>query len=113
LKLALPLLEEAEICRDETSLIFPRRQALAHLAGARLEMGDVAGALAVVEDAFAVPAEDVRSRVVALRVLAQVLTAAGDAPAGLFAGRQAVALSGATEMRSELLASERVVAALR
>jgi tetratricopeptide (TPR) repeat protein len=113
LKLALPLLEEAEICRDETSLIFPRRQALAHLAGARLEMGDVAGALAVVEDAFAVPAEDVRSRVVALRVLAQVLTAAGDAPAGLFAGRQAVALSGATEMRSELLASEKVVAALR
>jgi tetratricopeptide (TPR) repeat protein len=112
LKLALPLLAEAEVCREETSLIFPRRQALAHLAGVRLETGDVAAALSGIEAAFAVPAEDVRSRVVALRVLAQVLTAAGDRPAGLLAGRQAVALAGATEMRSELLASEKVVAKL-
>jgi len=112
LEQALPLLAEAEICRDESSLIFPRRQALAHLAGVRLETGDVAGAMTGIHDAFAVPAEDVRSRVVALRVLANVLTAAGDAPAGLRAGRQAVALAKSTELRSELLASEKVVAAL-
>ncbi|MDQ1700640.1 MAG: hypothetical protein QOG34_2503, partial [Frankiaceae bacterium] len=112
LKLALRLLAEAEICRDETSLIFPRRQALAHLAGVRLETGDVAGALSGIRDAFAVPAEDVRSRIVALRVLAHVLTAAGDAPAGLCAGRQAVALAGSTEMKSELPASEKLLAGL-
>jgi class 3 adenylate cyclase/tetratricopeptide (TPR) repeat protein len=111
-KLALPLLAEAEICREETSLIFPRRQALAHLAGVRLETGDVAGAMTGIHDAFAVPAEDVRSRVVALRVLAHVLTAAGDPTAGRFAGRQAVALAGATEMKSELGASQKVLAAL-
>jgi class 3 adenylate cyclase/tetratricopeptide (TPR) repeat protein len=113
LKLALPLLAEAEICREETSLIFPRRQALAHLAGVRLETGDVAGALTGIGDAFVVPAEDVRSRVVALRVLAQVLTAAGDPVAGRYASRQAIALAGATEMRSELAASERAAATLR
>ncbi|MBV9098800.1 MAG: tetratricopeptide repeat protein, partial [Frankiaceae bacterium] len=112
LKQALPLLAEAEICKDESSLIFPRRQALAHLAGVRLETGDVAGAMSGIEDAFAVPAEDVRSRTVALRVLANVLTAAGDAPAARVAGRQAVALAGATEMRSELEATEKVIAAL-
>jgi tetratricopeptide (TPR) repeat protein len=110
---ALPLLREAEVCREETSLIFPRRQALAHLAGALLETGDVSGALSSIRDAFSVPAEDVRSRVVALRVLAQCLTAAGDRPAALLAGRQAVALAGATEMRSELLASEKMVKAMR
>jgi len=113
LERALPLLTEAEICKDETSLIFPRRQALAHLAGVRLETGDVAGAMSGIQDAFAVPAEDVRSRIVALRVLANVLAAAGDPTAARFAGRQAVALAGATEMRSELGASEKVVAALR
>jgi class 3 adenylate cyclase/tetratricopeptide (TPR) repeat protein len=113
LKLALPLLAEAEICRDETSLIFPRRQALAHLAGVRLETGDVAGAMTGIYEALAVPAEDVRSRIVALRVLAHVLNAAGDQPAALCAGRQAVALAGATEMRSELAASEKVLADLR
>ena len=112
-KLALPLLAEAEICRDEASLIFPRRQALAHLAGVRLETGDVAGALTGIHEALAVPAEDVRSRVVALRVLAHVLAAAGDSPAARYAARQAVALAGATEMRSELAASEKVMADLR
>ncbi len=112
LKLALPLLAEAEICREETSLIFPRRQALAHLAGVRLETGDVAGAMTGIHDALAVPAEDVRSRIVALRVLANVLDAAGDRPAAVYAGRQAVALAGATEMRSELAASEKALAAL-
>ncbi|MDQ1747716.1 MAG: hypothetical protein QOD07_1979 [Frankiaceae bacterium] len=109
---ALPLLAEAEIVKAEASLIFPRRQALAHLAGVRLETGDVAGAVSGIQDAFAVPAEDVRSRIVALRVLANVLAAAGDPTAARFAGRQAVALAGATEMRSELGASEKVLTAL-
>ncbi|MDQ1704509.1 MAG: hypothetical protein QOF18_875 [Frankiaceae bacterium] len=109
---ALPLLREAEAHRHG-SLVFPRRQALAHLAGALLESGDARRALAVAGEALREPAEDVRSRVVALRVLAQCLAAVGDRPAAEFASRQALALAGSTEMRSELPASERVLTSLQ
>jgi class 3 adenylate cyclase/tetratricopeptide (TPR) repeat protein len=109
---ALRLLREAEEVHEAGSLVFPRRQALAHLAGGLLESGDVAAALATVQRALAVPAEDVRSRVIALRVLAQCLARAGDGPAASFAARQARALATATEMTSEVAACERLVAAL-
>jgi hypothetical protein len=72
-----------------------------------LESGDVSGALRTVHEAFAAPAEDVRSRTVALRVLAQCLAAAGDASGAAAAGRQAVALSASTPMGSERAASAR------
>ncbi|HET7529610.1 MAG TPA: adenylate/guanylate cyclase domain-containing protein [Mycobacteriales bacterium] len=108
---ALTLLHDAEACR-EGSLVFPRRQALAHLAGALHEAGELRQALQVANDAMQVPAEDVRSRVVALRVLAQCLASCGDDPAARVAVRQAVSLSSATEMRSELAASRRAEAAL-
>src|SRR4051812_14954299 len=110
---ALQLLREAEAAQEAGSLIFPRRQALAHLAGALLETGDVTAALATAQRAIAVPAEDVRSRVVALRVLAQCLSQAGDEPAAAMAARQALALAGSTEMRSEVASSEKLVAATR
>jgi Flp pilus assembly protein TadD len=93
--------------------VFPRRQALAHLAGALLESGEASQALAVADEALAEPAEDVRSRIVTLRVLAQCLAAVGDRPAAEFASRQALALAGSTEMRSELSASERVLTSLQ
>ena len=109
---ALRLLREAEAAQEAGSLVFPRRQALAHLAGALLETGDVRAALTTAQRAIAVPAEDVRSRVVALRVLAQCLARAGDVPAASTAARQAVALAGSTEMRSEVVASEKLAAAL-
>jgi len=98
---ALKLLHEAQPYR-EGSLLFPRRQALAHLAGALRESGEPHEALRIANEAFGVTAEDVRSRVVALRVLAQCLAACGDSTAAEFALRQAVALAGATEMSSEL-----------
>ena len=106
---ALPLLKEAAAVEDEGTLVFPRRQALAHLAGALLASGDVATAVRTSQQALSVAAEDVRSRVVALRVLAQCLTRAGDVPAGLMAARQAVALAEATEMRGERDASHRLL----
>lgn len=106
---ALPLLREAEACREGT-LVFPRRQALAHLAGALLETGDEAEARRAIADAFATPAEDVRSRVIALRVLAASLATA-DPPAAVAALRQAVALARATETTSELPATERALSA--
>jgi hypothetical protein len=45
-------------------------------------------------------------------VLGNCLLAAGDLPAARFAVRQAIALSGATEMRGELSASQKALAAL-
>jgi tetratricopeptide (TPR) repeat protein len=106
---AVPLLEEAALAPDQGSLMFPRRQALAHLAGARLEFGRVDEALRTAQRALAVPAEDVRSRVIALRVLAQCLARAGDAPAAHYAARQAMALAAATELVSERAATERLL----
>ena len=61
---------------------------------------------------MAQPAQDLRSRIVTLRVLGTCLAAAGDLPAARFAVRQALALSGATEMRGELAASQKALAAL-
>jgi class 3 adenylate cyclase/tetratricopeptide (TPR) repeat protein len=110
-KEAVELLREAQVVSD-ASLAFPRRQALAHLAGGLLELGETAEALRVAHEALAQPAQDVRSRVVALRVLSNCLLAAGDLPAARFAVRQAIALSGATEMRGELSASQKALSAL-
>jgi tetratricopeptide (TPR) repeat protein len=108
---AVELLREAQLV-DDSSLAFPRRQALAHLAGGLLELGETAEALAVANQALSVPAQDLRSRIVALRVLGNCLAAAGDVPAARVAMTQAVALSGATEMKGELTASQKALAAL-
>ncbi len=108
---AVELLREAQVVQD-ASLAFPRRQALAHLAGVLLELGEPTEALQVVQQAMKVPAQDVRSRIVTLRVLGSCLAANGDVPAGRLAVRQAVALSGATELRGELTASQKALAAL-
>jgi class 3 adenylate cyclase/predicted ATPase/Tfp pilus assembly protein PilF len=109
---ALALLREAEVV-DDGSLAFPRRQALAHLAGVLLELGEPGEALRVVHAAMGQPAQDLRSRIVTLRVLGACLAAVGDVAAARFALRQAVALSGATEMRAELGASQKALDALQ
>jgi class 3 adenylate cyclase/tetratricopeptide (TPR) repeat protein len=108
---ALALLREAEQHRDG-SLLFPRRQAMAHLAGALLEAERPRDALDAAHAALAVPAEDVRSRVVALRVLAGCLGAAGDGPAAAAALRQAVAVARSTQQVSERDTTEQALAAL-
>jgi tetratricopeptide (TPR) repeat protein len=111
-KEAVVLLREA-VLEQNSSLAFSRRQALAHLAGGLLELGESAEALEIANQALGVPAQDLRSRIVALRVLGNCLAVAGDLPAARVAVTQAVALSRATEMRGELTASERALAALR
>jgi class 3 adenylate cyclase/tetratricopeptide (TPR) repeat protein len=108
---AIGLLRAAQRVR-EASLMFPRRQALAHLADALLAEGDVADALATAHEAMAEPAQDLRSRIVALRVLGACLEAAGDSPAARFALRQSVALAGSTQLRSELPASQHALQAV-
>lgn len=112
LQQALSLLAAATAIGDEPSLIFPRRQALAHLAGALNDAGEHDRALVTAGQALRVPAEDVRSRVVALRVLAQCLSSVGDAPAARFALRQAYALACATEQVSERQATRAALRAL-
>jgi tetratricopeptide (TPR) repeat protein len=109
---AVALLREAQVV-DDSSLAFPRRQALAHLAGALLELGEPEEALAVVHQAMAQPAQDLRSRIVTLRVLGACLAAAADQPAARVALRQAVALSRSTELRAELPASQKALDALK
>jgi class 3 adenylate cyclase/tetratricopeptide (TPR) repeat protein len=107
---ALRLLGRAATVSDDPSLLFPRRQALAHFAEALLQAGDTAQALEVAERALAVPAEDVRSRVIALRVLADCLVRVGDRPAAVGALRLARAVCQVTEQVSERTATD---AALR
>jgi predicted Zn-dependent protease len=91
------------------SLLFPRRQALAHLAGVLLEQGDPEGALTTVMRALSTPAEDVRSQVVTQRVLAQVLLARGDVPGAVAAAAEALRLVRERGVDGELGATRKLV----
>jgi tetratricopeptide (TPR) repeat protein len=108
---ALELLDAAQDI-TEPSLLFPLRQALAHRAGALLEAGRAEEALATARQAVAVPAEDIRSQVVALRVLGATLGACGDRAGAQAALEEALAIATATEQRTEVAATERALAAL-
>jgi class 3 adenylate cyclase/tetratricopeptide (TPR) repeat protein len=88
------------------SLLFARRHALASYASALLADGRVESALSWIRRAQAVPAEDVRSRVVTAQVLARVLLAAGDPVAARAAADEAVALAYSTQQASERVAAE-------
>jgi hypothetical protein len=58
----------------------------------------------------ATPAEDVRAQVLALRALGSALRASGDEPAANAALAQALELSRSTGQRSEVAATERLLA---
>lgn len=90
-------------------LLFPLRQAQAHLSGTLLELGRTAEALAAAEMAVATPAEDVRSLVLALRSLGAARRAAGDEPGALEAITQALEVALSTGQRSEVAATERLL----
>jgi tetratricopeptide (TPR) repeat protein len=109
---ALELLAEVAGRGGTPSLVFPRRQALAHYAGALLEAGRVAEAVEWAVRAQEVPAEDVRSRIVALRVLAAVRAAVGDVPAAQDAALAARELAYATEQVGERAATDGVLGRL-
>jgi class 3 adenylate cyclase/tetratricopeptide (TPR) repeat protein len=108
---ALELLDAAESVQ-EPSLLFPLRQALAHRAGALLEAGRAEEALACAERAAAVDAEDIRSQVVALRVLGAARAACGDPAGAREALESALAVASSTEHVTEVAATERALAAL-
>ena len=91
---------------EEPGLLFPRRQALAHRAGTLLDLGRVDEALAAAREAVAATAEDVRSEVVALRVLGSALRATGDAEGGRQALQRALEAARSTGQTSEVATTE-------
>ncbi|HTL22954.1 MAG TPA: adenylate/guanylate cyclase domain-containing protein [Mycobacteriales bacterium] len=96
---------------NEPGLLFPRRQALAHRAGTLLELGRTDEALAAAQAAVVAPAEDVRSEVVALRVLGTALRAAGDPDGGRKALEQALEAARSTGQTAEVAPTEALLAA--
>jgi hypothetical protein len=88
------------------SLLFSRRHALASYASALLADGRVESALTWIERAREVPAEDVRSGVVAAMVAARVLAAADRCEDASRAAEEAVLLAYSTEQVSERAAAE-------
>ncbi len=107
---ALARLEDALAGGDAPALLFPRRQALAHLAGTLLELGRSADALAAARRAVATPAEDVRSQVLSLRALGAALLACGEPEQGREAVLEALALARRSGPRGEIPATEALLA---
>ena len=96
-----------------STLLFPRRQALAHLAGSLVDAGLPLEALQVAREAVATPAEDVRSRVLALRALGTALHATGDDTRAEQAYQQALDIAVATQARSEEAQTRKLLAFLK
>ncbi|MFI1192700.1 adenylate/guanylate cyclase domain-containing protein [Micromonospora sp. NPDC020750] len=95
------------------SLLFSRRQTMARYASALLAHGQHEQALDWAQRAVAVPAEDVRSQVIAASVLAEALDACGRPAEALTSAEEAVRLAYATEQRSERLAADALRVRLR
>jgi len=109
---AVELLQEALSGGDAPTLLFPRRQAMAHLAGSLLECGEPTAALAVATTAVGVHAEDIRSRVLALRALGTARAACGDTTGARDAYEEAIAIARSTAARGQLAITERLLAGL-
>ena len=109
---ALELLRAGTDQIGSASLLFPRRQALAHLAGTLLQAGQPQQALEVAERAEGTHAEDVRSLVLSARALAAALAACGRPEQAREAAQEAVRRAGATGHQAELAASRALVSEL-
>ena len=94
------------------SLLFSRRHALASYASALLADGHVEAAATWIRRAREVPAEDVRSGVIAAMVLARVHAAAGALEPAREAAEEAVLLAYSSEQLSERCAAEELRDAL-
>lgn len=106
---ALPLLEKAAADADAPSVLFPRRLAVAFYASALLDIGRVEEAVGWARRAAALPGEDIRSRVVTLRVLAEALAATGELAEARVAAVAAVEHAYATQQVNERPAAEEVL----
>jgi tetratricopeptide (TPR) repeat protein len=107
---ALAALDHALDVTGGASLLFPRRQALAHRAGVLLQLGRVEDAVTAGREAVATPAEDVRAQVLGLRALGAALHAAGAGTEARQVLQQALDVARSTGQCSEVAASERALA---
>ncbi|GAB3149444.1 hypothetical protein GCM10027290_35700 [Micromonospora sonneratiae] len=98
---AVGLLAPVATARATPSLLFSRRQALACYAAALLAEGQHVQALDWARRAVEVPTEDVRSQVVAAKVLAETLAGVGQYPEAVAAAEEAVRLAYSSEQVSE------------
>jgi tetratricopeptide (TPR) repeat protein len=103
-----------EVAENEAwpSVLLSRRQALAEYADALLGADRVDEALAVARRAVALPAEDVRGRVVGDRVLARALAAAGECGPAREAASAAVKAAYGSQQTSERPAADAALAAI-
>ena len=103
------LLALSEIVESDAapSVLVSRRQAVAEYAAALLCAGRVDDALAAAHRAADLPADDVRSQVVATRVLARALSATGHKPEARQAAADAVRIAYSTQQVSERAAADR------
>ncbi len=109
---AIDVLEEALDASEPATLLFPRRQAYAHLAGTLLDAGQPDRALVVARQAVEIHTEDVRARVLAWRALGTALLANGDVSGARTAYRQALTAATATGAVGEAPRTRRLLAAL-
>jgi tetratricopeptide (TPR) repeat protein len=109
---ALKILDHVDSEAGAPSLLFPRRQALAHHAGALLDLGRVDEAADMVDRALECAGEDIRSSVVTMRVLAAVRTAQGRADDAAEAIAAAYELASTSGYRTEVALTERTAGRL-
>nr|WP_234359432.1 adenylate/guanylate cyclase domain-containing protein [Plantactinospora sp. BC1] len=103
---AVSLLEPIAAAGAVPSVLFSRRQALARYASALLADGQTAAALDWARQAVEAPGEDIRSRVIAARVLAEALAGAGQPAEAFEVAEEAVRLAYSTQQTSERAAAE-------
>ncbi len=109
---AVSRLREVLAATQYGTLLFPRRQALAHLAGSLVDAGHPEEGLAVAREAVDTESEDVRSRVLAYRALGTTLHATGDVEGATRAYEMALDIAVATQARSEEAQTRRLLVAL-
>jgi class 3 adenylate cyclase/tetratricopeptide (TPR) repeat protein len=109
---AVELLAPVAAQADGPALLFPRRQGVALYAGALRAVGRADDALACARQAVAMPGEDVRSRVIALRELACCLMDVGAVAEARQVAAQAVAVAYGSQQVSERAAADLLLASL-
>lgn len=102
----------ATAAQTTPALLFSRRLTLAQYASALLAHGQAEQALDWARRARSVPAEDVRSQVIAAIVLARAFAATGESVAARASAQEAVRLAYATEQRSERRAADDLLSRL-
>ncbi|HWB36971.1 MAG TPA: tetratricopeptide repeat protein, partial [Rugosimonospora sp.] len=110
---AIELLRPVAGQADGVALLFPRRQGVALYAAALRAVDRLPEALAQARRAVAMPGEDVRSRVIALRELADCLSASGEFEPAVRAAQDAVAVAYSTAQVAERAASDALLLKVR